>query len=124
MHELGVTRNIVAIVSEAAKGARVRRVTLDVGKLSGIMPSAIAFCFDVVAKGTRLEGAVLDIREIEGRALCGACGAEFAQVLLYTPCPCGSRQFERLQGEELKIKTMELEEAICAEAADAQAMTA
>jgi Zn finger protein HypA/HybF involved in hydrogenase expression len=30
---------------------------------------------------------------------------------LYDACPCGARKFQRLQGEELKIKTMELEEA-------------
>ena len=111
MHELGITRNIVAIVGDAAKGRRVRRVTLEVGALSGVMTEAIAFCFDVVADGTALEGAELDIREIEGRARCAACGTEFATATLYTPCPCGSRQVERLAGEELKIKTMELEEA-------------
>lgn len=56
-------------------------------------------------------GATLDIRHIEGRARCTACGAEFETATLYTPCSCGSRQLERLQGEELNIKTMELEEA-------------
>jgi hydrogenase nickel incorporation protein HypA/HybF len=56
-----------APVSDAAKGRRVRRVTLEVGALSGIMPEAIAFCFDVVAAGTALEGATLDIRKVEGR---------------------------------------------------------
>ena len=111
MHELGITRNIVAIVSDAAKGRRVRRVTLEVGKLAGVMTDAIAFCFDVVAQGTVLEGASLDIREIEGRARCAACGEEFATATLYAPCACGSRRLQRLQGEELKIKTMELEEA-------------
>jgi len=111
MHELGITQNIVAIVSDAAKGRRVRKVTLEVGALSGIMPDAILFCFDVVAAGTALEGATLDIREVEGRGRCAACGAEFATETLYTPCPCGSRQIERLAGEELLIKTMELEEA-------------
>ena len=75
------------------------------------MPEAIAFCFDVVAAGTALEGAVLDIRNVEGRGRCTACGAEFATATLYTPCSCGSRQIERLAGEELLIKTMELEEA-------------
>ena len=34
MHELGITRNIVKIVEEAAKGRRVKRVTLDVGQFS------------------------------------------------------------------------------------------
>lgn len=111
MHELGITRNIVAIVSNAAQGRRVRRVTLEVGELSGVMTDAIAFCFDVVVAGTVLEGAELDIRTIEARARCGACGIEFATATLYTPCACGSHQLERLQGEELNIKSMELEEA-------------
>jgi hydrogenase nickel incorporation protein HypA/HybF len=109
MHELGITRNIVAIVSEAAGGRPVRRVTLEVGKLSGVMAGAIAFCFDAVAKGTPLEGATLEICEIEGRGRCSACGTEFAMPAIYTPCPCGARGSVRLEGEELKVKTMELE---------------
>lgn len=109
MHELGITRNIIAIVSEAAAGRPVRRVTLEVGKLSGVMAGAIAFCFDVAAKDTPLEGATLDIREIEGYGRCLACGAEFAMPAICTPCPCGSRSSVRLRGEELKVKTMELE---------------
>jgi hydrogenase nickel incorporation protein HypA/HybF len=111
MHELGITRNIVAIVSEAAAGRRVRRVTLEIGKLSGVMAPAIEFCFPEVARGTVLDGAALDIREIDGRARCQLCGAEFATEALYTPCPCGSRHWTRLAGEELNIKAMEIEEA-------------
>lgn len=109
MHELGITRNIIGIVSEAAGGRSVRRVTLEIGKLSGVMADAIAFCFDVVAKGTPLEGAELDIREIDGQGECSVCGAQFAMPTMYTPCPCGSRASVRLSGEELKVKTMELE---------------
>jgi hydrogenase nickel incorporation protein HypA/HybF len=110
VHELGITRNIVAIVGEAAKGRRVSRVTLEVGKLSGVMAGAIAFCFDMVAKDTELDGAILDINEIEGHARCVACGAEFAAPTLFTPCDCGSRRVVLLRGEELKVKTMELRE--------------
>jgi hydrogenase nickel incorporation protein HypA/HybF len=111
VHELGIARNIVSIVSEAAKGRPVTRVTLEIGALSGVMPRAIAFCWDAVTQGTPLEGAELDIREIEGRARCNACGAEFAAPTLYTPCPCGERRSVRIAGEELNIKTMELETA-------------
>ena len=111
MHELGITRNIVSIVSEAAKGRRVSLITLEIGKLSGVMTDAVVFCFDVVAKGSPVEGAKLEIREIDGRALCQACGSEFATPTLYTPCPCGSRRWQRLCGEELNVKTMQLEEA-------------
>jgi hydrogenase nickel incorporation protein HypA/HybF len=117
MHELSITRNIVAIVSDCAHGRRVGRVTLEVGKLSGVMTDAIAFCFDIVVQDTVLEGATLDITEVEGRARCTACGAEFDMPTLYTACACGSRRLHRLQGEELKIKTMELLKEVdsCAE---------
>ncbi len=111
MHELGITRNIVAIVSEAARGRPVRRVTLDVGALSGVAPDAIAFCFDIVAQGTSLDGARLDIRTIAGRGRCRDCGATFETATLHQPCACGSHAIERLAGEELKIREMEIEEA-------------
>jgi hydrogenase nickel incorporation protein HypA/HybF len=111
MHELGITRNIVSLVAEAAAGRRVRRVTLEVGKLSGVMVDAIRFCFDLVAEGTVLEGAILEISEPAGRARCRDCAAEFDTVTLWAACSCGSRNLLRLQGEELLVKTMELEEA-------------
>lgn len=69
MHELGISRNIVAIVAEAARGRRVRRVTLEIGKLSGVMPHAVEFCFDLAAEGTAASRAVLDIRETAGEEL-------------------------------------------------------
>ena len=87
----------------------MRQVTVEIGKLSGVMADAVAFCFDVAAQGTALEGAKLTILEIDGRGRCSDCGAEFAMPTLFTPCPCGSRKSMRLRGEELTIKTMELE---------------
>ena len=111
MHELSITRNIVAIVSEAARGRRVRAVTLEVGALSGVMAEAIAFCFGVVSAETPVDGARLDIRAVEGRGRCRSCGSEFVAPSLYSPCPCGSREVDLIGGEELNIKSMELEEA-------------
>ena len=69
MHELGITRNIVAIVGDAALGRRVVRITLEIGARAGVQPAAIAFCFDVVARGTAVEGAVLDIVALAGDEL-------------------------------------------------------
>jgi hydrogenase nickel incorporation protein HypA/HybF len=111
MHELSIARSIVGIVDEAAKGRRVRRVVLEIGQLSGVLPEAISFCFDVVAEGTAAQGAVLDIRHIEGRASCIDCGAEFTTPSLLTPCACGGRRLTRLHGEELNVKSIVTEEA-------------
>jgi hydrogenase nickel incorporation protein HypA/HybF len=119
MHELGITQNIVAIVAEHARGKPVTRVVLEIGTLAGVMAESIAFCFDVVAEGTPLEGATLEIRRTEARARCGACGSEFVQATLFTPCACGSHAVERLSGEELNVKEYELADADAAPAFEA-----
>ena len=48
----------------------------------GVMPDAIRFCFDVVAQGSALDGAALDIVEIPGRARCRDCGARMNSLEL------------------------------------------
>jgi hydrogenase nickel incorporation protein HypA/HybF len=110
VHELGISRNIVAIVSEAANGRRVRRITLEIGRLSGVVRDAIEFSFDLVAQGTPAAGAVLEIREIDARARCAGCGAEFAVPDFLAACACGSRSLVHIAGEELNIKSVDLED--------------
>ena len=111
MHELSITCNIVELVAEIAKGRKVHRVTIEVGGLSGVMPDSIAFWFPEAARGTEVAEARLEIREIAARACCDVCGAEFSTPSMLTACPCGSFRFRRLEGEELNIKSIELEEA-------------
>lgn len=109
MHELAITQNIVAIVGERAGERRVRRVRLEVGKLSAVLPDAIRFCFDLVAEGTVLEGAELQIVEVPGRARCRPCGAEVELLDLFAICPCGSTDLDAISGTELDIKEMDVE---------------
>jgi hydrogenase nickel incorporation protein HypA/HybF len=109
MHELGITQNIIAIVSEKAGERKVRRVTLEIGKLSAIVPDAIRFCFDLCAEGTVLEGAQLEIREIDGRGSCSSCGSEMELNLMAGQCKCGSLDIKCTQGQELNIKEMEVD---------------
>ncbi|MBI3343900.1 MAG: hydrogenase maturation nickel metallochaperone HypA [Gammaproteobacteria bacterium] len=108
MHELSITRNVVAIVSEHAQQRKVLRVTLEVGELSAIMPEAIRFCFDICTQGTPLEGARLDIMQTPGSATCRDCGAEFALHDILARCVCGGTHLVRRGGDELNIKEMEV----------------
>jgi hydrogenase nickel incorporation protein HypA/HybF len=110
MHELGITQNIIAIVTENAQGKKVQRVLLEVGKLSAIMPDAIKFCFDICAQGTIVEGAILEILEIPGMAKCRQCGTTFGIDKPFGICECGSMKLDIITGEELKIKEIEVEE--------------
>lgn len=113
MHELGITRNVVAIVSERAQGQKVLRVTLEVGRLSGLMAEAIRFCFNLCSQGTPLEGAVLEIIEPEGLGRCGACGGEHALTMPLGRCPaCHAPSLRIVAGEELKIREMEVESCV------------
>ncbi|MGJ5672386.1 MAG: hydrogenase maturation nickel metallochaperone HypA [Nostochopsis sp.] len=112
MHELGITQNIVAIVSEHAHGSKVKRVLLEIGKLSAIMPDAIRFCFDICSQGTVLEGAKLEILEIAGLGKCCQCHAKVPLEKPFGKCKCGSTKIDLIAGQELKIKEIEIEE-IC-----------
>jgi hydrogenase nickel incorporation protein HypA/HybF len=110
MHELGITQNIVSIVVENAKGKKVQRVLLEIGKLSAIMPDAVKFCFDICSQGTVLEKAKLEIIEIPGLAVCRQCGSKIPLEKPFGKCNCGGNQLDLIAGEELKIKEIEVEE--------------
>lgn len=110
MHELSVTRSIVAIACEHAAGQRVTRLRLQIGQLSAILPDAVRFCFEVCAAGTPLDGAALEIDEIAGRARCQDCLAEFALAVPAGRCArCGGVHVALLQGTEMKITELEVE---------------
>lgn len=66
MHELGLTRNIVSIVREHAKGRAVKRIQLLIGPIACIEKRAIEFCFETLAAGTEFERANLEIVDGEG----------------------------------------------------------
>ena len=108
MHELAITQSVVDTIAERTSGARVTIVRLDIGKLSGVVPDAVAFCFDLVANGTPLDGAKLEICEPPGQAQCRSCSTEFELNSLILLCPCGSADVDVLAGRELAIRSVEV----------------
>jgi hydrogenase nickel incorporation protein HypA/HybF len=74
--------SVVDAVTERVGDAKVVRVLLEIGKLSGVVPDAIRFCFDLATAETTLEGATLEIIETPGRARCLQC---LADVELFPP---------------------------------------
>ena len=108
MHEMAITQEVVEILRERAGGRKVRRVVLEIGKLSAVLPDAVRFCFDLCVEGTPAEGAVLEIVEPPGRARCQACGGEVVLERPFGRCRCGSSDLEWISGEELKVREMEV----------------
>lgn len=109
MHEVGITQEIVAIATRRAGSARVTRVVVEIGRLTAVLPDAVRFCFEACAEGTPVEGAALEILEVEGRGRCRACGAEQTMQRVYGLCACGAMEFDFLSGEELRVKTVEVQ---------------
>ena len=109
MHELALAESIVDMVAEHAASRRVQRITVEIGTLACVMPDALRFCFSLATTGTVLEGAKLEIVEVRAAARCRACGNIFFQDTFWAACPCGERDFERLTGEELRVKEYELD---------------
>jgi len=108
MHELALTQSVVDQIGERLADARVTRVALEIGRLSGVVCDSVRFCFDLCVEGTTLEGARLEIIETAGRAHCGRCGAVFEVEDLLAVCACGSAEIEFVAGQELKIREVEI----------------
>ena len=108
MHELSITQGVVDTIAERMGGARVTGVRLEIGKLSGVLPDQVQFCFDLVCAGTALDGAWLDIVEPPGSARCRACTREFEPHNPVLLCPCGSADVSVLGGQELRITAVEV----------------
>ena len=103
MHELAIAESVVDTVTQRLPGARITRVHLEIGALSGVVADSIRFCFDLATEGTGLERATLEITEPPARCRCRGCGTEFQPDSPIVLCPCGSADVAVLGGEELKI---------------------
>jgi hydrogenase nickel incorporation protein HypA/HybF len=108
MHELAIVQEVLAVVTEHSKGAKVTRVVLEIGKLSAVLPDAVRLCFDLCSQDTVAEGAQLEIHEPPGQARCRSCGAGVVLDKPFGRCSCGSTDLDWLTGDELKIKELEV----------------
>ena len=69
MHELAITQSVVEMVVERTAGRQISLVRLEVGRLCGVMPEAMEFCYELVIEGTPLEGSMLVISNESNRKL-------------------------------------------------------
>jgi hydrogenase nickel incorporation protein HypA/HybF len=111
LHELAIAESVVQIASRHANGRRVTKVRLKVGHLRQVVPSALSFSFELVAEGTPVEGADLELEDVPATGLCRDCGTESRLKSFPLQCEaCGGFDLELLEGEELYVESLELEE--------------
>lgn len=113
MHEMSLCQSLIDIILEQQATAgfqRVLCVRLVIGALSHVAPEAIEFGFEVVARGTVVEGARLEIERPSGQAHCLACSVEVTITRRDDPCPrCGGFQLVVTGGDEMRLRELEVD---------------
>lgn len=111
VHEMSIVQSLFEIIEEAmlANGlTRVTAVRMRVGEMAAVVPDSLDFCFEVLARGTRVEGAVLEMTVVPLTGKCGPCGREFPVVDYQFACPdCLSTSITLIGGEELCLDELE-----------------
>jgi hydrogenase nickel incorporation protein HypA/HybF len=112
MHEMALTESVVEMALEETRKAgatRIRRIVLDIGRLSAVEPDAMTFCFAAVSSGTAAAGATLEICEIDGEGWCVDCGKTVPLVERFGPCPdCGGFKVQMTAGDQMMIRELEV----------------
>ena len=112
MHEVSIMAEAVRMAAETAQVSGAQRVTgvrLRVGTLSGAVPEAMRFAWDVVCRDTIAEGAWLEIESVPAACWCATCETEFACEDFLGECPrCHNVSGELRRGRELDIASVEM----------------
>lgn len=113
MHELSIAENLIEMLEENSLTdhfTKVTKITLEIGILAGIETSSLLFCFDAVAQNTLAEGALLVIESKPAIGICQHCQQQVSVASYYDPCEyCSQLSVKILQGEEMIIKSLEVE---------------
>lgn len=112
MHELSIAQAIVRTVVDSTDGALVESVAVTVGSLSGVVPSALEFCWQIATDATPLAGSRLEIEYVPLSIYCAPCAC-IVQPDLGFVCPdCGGLSGDVRSGRELEIRSARLHDTV------------
>lgn len=115
MHEMSLAGGILQLVEDAARRerfARVTRLRLEAGALSGVEVRALRFALESMVAGTVLAQARIEIDEPPATAWCLQCNATVAIRSRLDACPdCGGHRIQPTGGTELRVIEMMVEDA-------------
>ena len=109
MHEVAIALEMLELAVSRAQPRRVSKLVVEIGVRSCVQPEALRFAFEVAARDTAADGAVLEVQSIPTRTRCLACGGagETADIWARCACGCGELTFEG--GDELRLREIEVE---------------
>ena len=113
MHEMSIVIRFTDIAKDFAvknNAAKVNKVVLQVGELTGAVPRYLEMFYPAVVEGTLLEGSKLVVETIEASVFCTNCGTTYNPCRTELKCPkCQSEQCDVIDGMSMFVKEIEIE---------------
>ncbi len=115
MHEFSICQSLVeAVQAELAKvrppPRRLLKAGVAVGALRQVVPAYLVSAYEILARGTVLEGSTLEIRTVSPEYVCESCGLRSGFSAGPFECPgCGSGKGIVSGGRELYLDRIEVE---------------
>ena len=115
MHEFHLSEELVkAVLEETARlepSAVLLRARVVVGALLRVTPESLQFAYEIQTQNTRAAGSFLEVAIIPAAVLCRNCGWRGEpEDALFICRQCASADLETLQGRELYLSGLEVED--------------
>jgi hydrogenase nickel incorporation protein HypA/HybF len=114
MHEYPLTEQIIKMAEEHARkqgDSKVKRINLVVGDDSGCVADCISLYFDLIAKDSLCEEAILSIKRVKPMLRCQVCGKLFEREPFLFDCPADNCRGEGRPteiGREFYVESIEI----------------
>jgi hydrogenase nickel incorporation protein HypA/HybF len=113
MHELSVTQSLLDIALRHAEQAEAKQITdlhIVMGELSSMVDDSIQFYWDIIAKGTMAEQAVLHFRRVPAELQCMTCSEKYHPTDRELACPkCNGINTRIIAGQEFALESIDVE---------------
>ena len=115
MHEMSYIAKMVTMAVEVAKendAKKVKRIVVEIGKTSGVMPYYMYKYYPEAVKGTILENSELVCEEVPVKALCEECNQEYYPTSenRYLCTHCGGKRAHIIEGKGVNLKNIVIED--------------
>ncbi len=114
MHELGIVFHIIRQVEEIAaanKVKEVKKVTLEIGEVSGVVPSYLEDCWKWACanRSEYMKSCALEIVTLKASSYCEDCREFYDTVAHGRTCPrCGGGHTYLVTGNETNIRDIQV----------------
>ena len=110
MHEYSVASEISAIVKQSAKGLPVKKISISIGVLSGVLSESLLMYLELVLPEMGMNNVSIETKEVPATFIC-TCGTEYTAESMTTPCPqCGGYERSIKSGHDCTVESIEVEE--------------